>query len=281
MYDIIKEKGGDMMHILSVRDEPEYENLCIRFFREHCTSEEWEKSIHSCIYTESALPQWYLLMDNKKILGGVGLVNCKDTPWLCGLYIEEAYCNDENASLLIKKIKKDAAVFGYEKLYVCTNQIAFYERQGFSYINEQPDGFKVYAINCYNNKRLSIRSIRKELMQAIFLLLVFEFAYLICKVDFFNWADFLALNGLIVLLLAIIFKRRFLSVMTIVGYLVGYGLGAISHTTTIDRFGRHDNWWFIWTYTYLLIMLLGLFLDILAKRRKEFNSNNEKETDKL
>lgn len=266
------------MHILSVREQPEYEQLCIRFFKEHCADEESitriKDSIHLCIYTESALPQWYLLMDNKKIVGGAGLIANTDnknySPWLYNLYIKDAYYNEENVSFLINKIKKDAAVFGYEKLYIYADEKNCVEVHGFNCVQKHKNS-NIYTADCNKYKRLSIRSMRKELFHTILLLLSFEFVYTICKVNFFNWAEFLATIGLIVLIISIFFKRHYLSVMTIVGYFAGYGLGAIFHTTTTDSFGRSDNWWMIWTYTYLLFMLVGFLFDIKTRQKNERN----------
>lgn len=269
------------MHIISVREQPEYEKLCDRFICAHCADEnsmiKIKDDIHSCIYTESAYPQWYLLMDNQKIVGGAGVVNNdrindKDfSPILYYLYIKEAYYDTEGVSLLFKKIKQDAAVFGYEKIECFTDQISFYESHGFRYIKESHDGLKIYSTDCYRIKRLGVHSFRKELKQWIILMLCFKAVSMICKVSFTNWADFLAFIGLITLLLAILFKRRYLSMMTIFGYLAGYGIGAVFHSTKVSHFGVSDNWWFIWTYSYLFFLVLGIALDILMKKKKNGN----------
>lgn len=267
------------MYVLSIREHPEYEKLCSRFFLEHCNVDERVKaSIHSCIYAEAALPQWYLLMDNKKIVGGAGLIEGDElSPCLVNLFIKEAYCDDENIALLIKKIKKDAAVFGYEKIYAVTDQKVVYENLGFNYISEYQENMNIYAVECCRIKRLSIRSFRKELMHSIILMLCFEAVFLICRPSLVNWSEFLAFIGFIILFLAIIYKRRCLSIMTILGYLAGNRLGTAFHTITIDSFGRHDNLWLIWTYSYLFCLLMGFVLDIILKKRKQYSLINKDE----
>ena len=55
-------------------------------------------------------------------------------PWLCALYIEDNYRGNSLGNLLISQIKIDVAKMGFNKVYLCTDHIGYYEKYGFIYI---------------------------------------------------------------------------------------------------------------------------------------------------
>ncbi|MEH6842437.1 GNAT family N-acetyltransferase, partial [Priestia megaterium] len=57
-------------------------------------------------------------------------------PWVCALYIEESYRGMSLGEKLLLKIKKDTKNAGFNKLYLCTNHIGYYEKYDFSYIGD-------------------------------------------------------------------------------------------------------------------------------------------------
>ncbi|WP_124067324.1 GNAT family N-acetyltransferase [Clostridium sp. E02] len=148
------------MTIISIREFPDYAQQAILYFQKHWANEDskmvYEDCIMSCLHSGSPLPQWYLLFDEDKIIGGAGLITNDFIsrmdlyPWLCALYIEKDYRGHSYGSFLMERIKTDARKFGYSNLYLCTDHIAFYERYDFKYIGDghHPWGHKsrIYEI---------------------------------------------------------------------------------------------------------------------------------------
>lgn len=132
------------MEILSVREHPGLVDTFISYFQSKWASEEsllvYEDCIRSCLEAKSPLPQWYLLCDGKRTIGCAGLITNDFIsrmdlyPWLCALYIEEAYRGHGYGARLIHKGREDAASAGFPKLYLCTDHIGYYERYGFGHV---------------------------------------------------------------------------------------------------------------------------------------------------
>lgn len=129
--------------IISVREHPEYCERAIDYF-----SSKWdigrniyEDSITSSLSTESPLPRWYLMVDMEdEIVGCYGLiindfVSRQDLyPYLCALYIEEKERGQALGSQLLQHGKMEAKKLGFDRLYLCTDHIGFYEKYGFVYL---------------------------------------------------------------------------------------------------------------------------------------------------
>jgi N-acetylglutamate synthase-like GNAT family acetyltransferase len=80
------------------------------------------------------------MMVSDKIMGCAGLltndfISCMDLwPWLSAIYIDEHYRGNAYGSLLITRLKQDAAKAGFPKVYLSTNHIGYYEKYGFEYV---------------------------------------------------------------------------------------------------------------------------------------------------
>lgn len=128
--------------ILSVRGNPAYLSRAVSYF-----SEKWgidrrvyEDCIFHSLHTESPLPRWYLLMKGETIVGSFGLItndfiSRQDLwPWLCALYVEEEERNKGYGGMLLEFGRKEAARRGFEKAYLSTDHIGFYEKYGWSFL---------------------------------------------------------------------------------------------------------------------------------------------------
>ncbi|MDF2557958.1 MAG: GCN5-related N-acetyltransferase [Bacillales bacterium] len=132
------------MKVISVKRSPEYKEMAIKYFQSKWASPNsmmvYEDCIKNCITTSNPLPQWYLLMDNEKVIGCAGLITNDFIsrmdlyPWVCAVYIEEGHRGNEYGSLLLEQAKIDAKLGGFSNLYLCTDHIGYYEKYGFNFI---------------------------------------------------------------------------------------------------------------------------------------------------
>lgn len=134
------------IELFSVREHPELADDMIAFFQRHWATKDsmkvYENCIRSCLETDSPLPQWYVLMLNGKIVAGAGLITNDFIsrmdlwPWLAALYVEEECRGCSLGRELIRYALDDAARLGFDKLYLCTDHIGYYEKYGFEAIAE-------------------------------------------------------------------------------------------------------------------------------------------------
>lgn len=102
----------------------------------------YDDCIRHFMRAEASLPRWYLLEKNREIIGCCGLVpndfisRMDLQPWLCALFIAEKHRGHNHAMLLINAAKKDTASMGMDTLYLSTDHVGYYEKQGFYYIGQ-------------------------------------------------------------------------------------------------------------------------------------------------
>lgn len=134
------------MQIISVREFPEYKDAAIQYFQSKWASENsmkvYEDSITHSITTESSLPIWYLMEDAGEIVGCAGLISNDFIsrmdlwPWICAIYVEENYRGKSLGKELLLRAKADAKKSGFNKVFLCTDHIGYYEKYGFTYIGD-------------------------------------------------------------------------------------------------------------------------------------------------
>jgi len=133
------------MRILSVRQEPEYKDIAIKYLQQSWPEVSpimYEDCISNCIGAEQFLPQWYLLEKDNQIIGCAGLITNDFIsrgdlyPWLCALYIDEIHRGNGYAALFFEKAKQDTKTGGFKYLNLCTDHIGYYEKYGFRYIGQ-------------------------------------------------------------------------------------------------------------------------------------------------
>ncbi|ABR47620.1 GCN5-related N-acetyltransferase [Alkaliphilus metalliredigens QYMF] len=147
------------MKVISVKKYPEYKDIAIKYFQSKWANKNsmkvYDDCITNCITTSNSLPQWYLLIDNDKVIGCAGLITNDFIsrmdlyPWVCSIYIEEKYRGNAYGSILLEQAKIDAKEGGFSHLYLCTNHIEYYERYGFQHIgigyHPWGDSSRIYA----------------------------------------------------------------------------------------------------------------------------------------
>lgn len=129
--------------IISIRRKPEYSERAIDWFASKwgIDRKEYEKSIHDCINNNESLPQWYLAVDEEdEIVGGCGLIQNDFVdrtdlfPYLCALFVEEEARGNALGAKLLENARIEAGRLGFDKIYLCTDHTAYYEKHGWKYI---------------------------------------------------------------------------------------------------------------------------------------------------
>ncbi|MNK01352.1 acetyltransferase [compost metagenome] len=133
------------MKIISVRENPEYKQTAIEYLQKswpEISAVMYDDCITHSLTAKNSLPQWYLLEKEDEIIGCAGLITNDFIsrgdlyPWVCAIYIDENHRGNNYSALLIEKAKEDTQKFGFDNLYLCTDHVGFYEKQGFKYIGQ-------------------------------------------------------------------------------------------------------------------------------------------------
>ena len=146
--------------IINIREHPEYLDRAVDYF-----SSKWgidrqiyHDSISDSITTNSSLPRWYLMLKGDKIIGSFGLIENdfmvrKDLkPWLCALYVEESERCKGLGGKLLAHGQSEAKKLGFDKLYLCTDHVGYYEKYSWQFFGMEESEFggqtRVYEIEC-------------------------------------------------------------------------------------------------------------------------------------
>lgn len=98
------------------------------------------ESMEQCIGNKSAVPQWYIVMNETGIIGGLGVIendfhDRKDlSPNVCAVYVEEKYRSLGIAGEMLHYVCRDMKEKGQDTLYLVTDHTAFYERYGWEFL---------------------------------------------------------------------------------------------------------------------------------------------------
>lgn len=149
------------LKVISIRENPEYKDKSIEYIQSIWANEKsmmvYEDCITNCLTAAGCLPQWYLMMNEDKIIGCAGLITNDFIsrmdlyPWVCSLYIEKEYRGSNYGSILLARAQTDARKGGFSKLYLCTDHAGFYEHYGYEYIgtgyHPWGESSRIYGIN--------------------------------------------------------------------------------------------------------------------------------------
>lgn len=132
----------DEYKILKISENKELKDQAALWFHEKWSipQEAYEESMEECIHGRSAVPQWYVVMDGNKIIGGAGVIendfhDRKDlTPNVCAVYVEEAYRCRGIAGKMLDHVCGDMREQGISVLYLITDHTSFYERYGWEFL---------------------------------------------------------------------------------------------------------------------------------------------------
>lgn len=157
------------IEIISLKENPEYlskvKDYCKASWSKvyDCFCEAAEKSVNA-----DTLPQTWILMCNDGIAGFYQLCesdctltqNTHLTPFLCTLFVDARCRGRFFGEMLITHAKYEADKLGYDRLYVSTDHIGYYEKYGFREIGLDVCTYgrasKIYSADTLSEVRLEI-----------------------------------------------------------------------------------------------------------------------------
>ena len=151
-----------MTKIINIREHPAWLDRAADYF-----SAKWgvprqlySDSMTDSLTTETPVPRWYLMLRGEEIIGSYGLIEndfmvredlC---PWLCALYVEPAERGKHLGAQLLEHSREEAAKLGFEKVYLNTDHIGYYEKYNWRYMGDFPhtDGsdVRVYEADAHS-----------------------------------------------------------------------------------------------------------------------------------
>ena len=97
------------------------------------------KNMDDCLRGEKAVPQWYVAIENDRIIGGLGVIEndfhmrVDLTPNVCAVYVEEDRRCRGIAREMLQYVCEDMERRGIKTLYLVTDHTSFYERCGWKF----------------------------------------------------------------------------------------------------------------------------------------------------
>lgn len=128
--------------IIKLCDEPECKDMFARGFHQQwgIPLAAYLKSMNACIGEQSPVPQWYGVIEQGKLIAGLGVIENdfhgrKDlTPNVCAVFVEETYRCQGIAGEMLHFVCRDMKQRGIDTLYLLTDHTAFYERYGWEFL---------------------------------------------------------------------------------------------------------------------------------------------------
>ena len=102
--------------------------------------EAYEESIEECVKKIGSVPQWYVVLENDVIIGGIGVIEndfhdrTDLTPNICALYVEKEHRDKGIAGNLLEYVCDDMSNLGVDTLYLITDHTSFYEKYGWEFL---------------------------------------------------------------------------------------------------------------------------------------------------
>lgn len=132
----------NLHEIKKIAEEPELILDAANWFHEKwgIPLEAYLESMQESLHEKNAVPQWYVVLCNSRIIGGLGVIENdfherKDlTPNVCAVYVEEAYRNQGIAGEMLQFVCRDMKNLGIDTLYLLTDHTSFYEKYQWKFL---------------------------------------------------------------------------------------------------------------------------------------------------
>ena len=137
------------MEIIRLVDRPEMIGIMADWFNQKwgIPRESYIDSMDECLKGMAPVPQWYVALEGKRIIGGVGIIendfhDRKDlSPNVCALYVEPDFRGRGIAGAMLNFVCEEMRKGGIDTLYLITDHTSFYERYGWEFLcNVNEDG---------------------------------------------------------------------------------------------------------------------------------------------
>lgn len=143
--------------IIRITDKPELRDEAAQWFHRKWGAplEAYQDSMDAALKGQAAVPAWYVVMKQDKIIGGIGVIendfhDRKDlTPNVCAVYVEEEYRCQGIAGKMLGYVCDDMKAKGIDTLYLVTDHTSFYERYGWEFLcmvqgDDEPEMTRMY-----------------------------------------------------------------------------------------------------------------------------------------
>ena len=152
-----------MTQIINIREFPKWRDKAAEYFSTRWGIDKsiYTYSINASITTKYPVPRWFIMLKDDEIIGGYGLidndfmVNTKFCPWLCALYVEPSMRGQDLGAQLLKHCRAEIAKLGYEKVYLNTDHVGYYEKYNWRYLGDfahlSGDDTRVYEGDAIEN----------------------------------------------------------------------------------------------------------------------------------
>lgn len=143
--------------VISIGEHPELADQAAHWFHQKwgVPEEAYRESMAECLQNTSAVPQWYIVWENSRIIAGLGVIendfhNRKDlAPNVCAVFVEEPFRCQGIAGKMLHFVCEDMASRGISTLYLLTDHNSFYERYGWEFYcmaqgNGEPQMSRMY-----------------------------------------------------------------------------------------------------------------------------------------
>ncbi len=132
----------DEFKVIVLRETPELSEQAAKWFYDkwQVPQELYLESIQECQKKQANIPQWYLVMKEDTIIGGMGVIEndfhkrTDLTPNICAVYIEEKYRKHGIAKGMLDFVCKDLTSMGCTEVYLITEHTNFYEKCGWEFL---------------------------------------------------------------------------------------------------------------------------------------------------
>lgn len=150
------------MQIYNIKDKQEYIEEVAKL-----TQDEWGRKGLTCNEYEEKIKRkiekiksnfdnpFYcklLLLDEEKLVGFISIFpndgdeRCDLTPWYATMYVKKEFRGRGYSKILNDAIIEEARKRGFEKLYLKTNLVNYYEKFGAQYMCDLESGERLYWI---------------------------------------------------------------------------------------------------------------------------------------
>ena len=133
-----------MTSIVNIRECPDWLEPAADYFssRWNISRHLYHDSMTDSLLTDAPVPRWYLMLRDEEIIGGFGLIDndfmvrTDLCPWLCALHIEPSARGQQLGAKLLIHSRREAAKLGFEKVYLNTDHIGYYEKYDWRYMGD-------------------------------------------------------------------------------------------------------------------------------------------------